>query len=54
MQILLGRIGMRGRYADLSSNLSTYEAQYVALADGLGLPLITSDARNRQKRRGTL
>jgi predicted nucleic acid-binding protein len=33
------------RVKSLSSNLSAYDAQYVALAEGLGLPLITSDAR---------
>ncbi|ADI11555.1 hypothetical protein SBI_08437 [Streptomyces bingchenggensis BCW-1] len=33
------------RVKGLSSNLSVYDAQYVALAEGLGLPLITSDAR---------
>ncbi|GAB2974842.1 PIN domain-containing protein [Streptomyces pseudoechinosporeus] len=33
------------RIKGLSSNLSTYDAQYVALAESLGVPLITSDAR---------
>lgn len=33
------------RVKGLSSNLSVYDAQYVALAESLGLPLITSDAR---------
>ncbi|MFD8460463.1 type II toxin-antitoxin system VapC family toxin [Streptomyces antimycoticus] len=33
------------RVKSLSSNLSAYDAQYVALAESLGLPLITSDAR---------
>ncbi|WP_438492033.1 type II toxin-antitoxin system VapC family toxin [Streptomyces asiaticus] len=33
------------RVKGLSSNLSAYDAQYVALAESLGLPLITSDAR---------
>ncbi|MGY0057193.1 type II toxin-antitoxin system VapC family toxin [Streptomyces sp. LZ34] len=33
------------RVKGLSSNLSAYDAQYVALAEILGLPLITSDAR---------
>ncbi|WP_322756086.1 type II toxin-antitoxin system VapC family toxin [Frankia sp. Cas3] len=33
------------RVRDLHHNLSAYDAQYVALAETLGLPLITSDAR---------
>ncbi|WP_239310340.1 MULTISPECIES: type II toxin-antitoxin system VapC family toxin [unclassified Frankia] len=33
------------RVRDLHHNLSAYDAQYVALAEALGLPLITSDAR---------
>ncbi|MGP3940704.1 MULTISPECIES: type II toxin-antitoxin system VapC family toxin [Streptomyces] len=33
------------RVKGLSSNLSTYDAQYVALAESLGVPLITSDAK---------
>ncbi|WP_416211038.1 type II toxin-antitoxin system VapC family toxin [Frankia sp. Cr2] len=35
----------RARVRDLHHNLSAYDAQYVALAETLGLPLITSDAR---------
>ncbi|MBI0381915.1 type II toxin-antitoxin system VapC family toxin [Streptomyces albiflaviniger] len=33
------------RVKGLSSNLSAYDAQYVALAESLGVPFITSDAR---------
>ncbi len=33
------------RVRELHHNLSAYDAQYVALAETLGLPLITSDAR---------
>ncbi|GII75320.1 VapC ribonuclease [Sphaerisporangium rufum] len=33
------------RVRDLSNNLSVYDAHYVALAESLGVPLITSDAR---------
>ncbi|MEV7600652.1 type II toxin-antitoxin system VapC family toxin [Kitasatospora sp. NPDC089797] len=36
------------RVRTLNANLSAYDSQYVALAEALGAPLITSDARIRR------
>lgn len=37
--------GLWPRVRELNHNLSAYDAQYVALAEALDLPLITCDAR---------
>lgn len=36
---------LRDRIWELRNNLTAYDAAYVALAEALGLPLITTDAR---------
>jgi predicted nucleic acid-binding protein len=39
------RSSPRSRLKSLHANLSAYDAQYVALAEALNIPLITADAR---------
>lgn len=39
-----GSVGLLGRIWELRHNLSPYDAGYVALAEALGCPLLTTDA----------
>jgi predicted nucleic acid-binding protein len=41
----IAHVGLLGRAWELRANLSFYDALYVALAEGLELPLLTLDAR---------
>lgn len=38
-------VGLLGRIWELRENLSGYDAAYVAVAEALGTPLLTADAR---------
>jgi predicted nucleic acid-binding protein len=38
-------VGLLPRVWELRDNLSAYDATYVALAEALGCPLLTGDAR---------
>lgn len=40
-----GHLRLRARCWELRNNLTTYDAVYVALAEALNVPLLTSDAR---------
>lgn len=42
---LVGYASLADRARELRANLTTYDASYVALAEALGSPLITLDAR---------
>jgi len=40
-----GTAGLLPRAYELRNNVSVYDAMYIALAEGLGCPLVTADAR---------
>jgi predicted nucleic acid-binding protein len=42
---LHSHLGLLPRIWELRANLTVYDAAYVAVAEALGLPLVTSDAR---------
>lgn len=42
-----GHLGLVDRAFDLRENISSYDAMYVALAEGLGAGLLTADRRLR-------
>ncbi len=42
------QLGLLSRIWELRANLTVYDAAYVALAEALGLPLLTSDGRLSQ------
>jgi len=44
----IGATGLLGRIWELRENLTAYDATYVALAEAMEVPLVTSDARLAQ------
>ena len=44
----LGIVGLLDRVWELRENLTAYDAAYVAVAEALGAPLVTADARLAQ------